>query len=126
MLHIFTLRVDKEFVNLRRLLTTSTFADDTAILSRSKCPMQATAQLALHLIDVENSHFWRISDWRIKVNEQKCKHVTFILNVRCTRREGVCCINSMEELSSINLSPDPLSTSLTNASAGPEADSFRS
>jgi len=55
MLHIFTLRVDKEFVNLRRLLTTSTFADDTAILSRSKCPMQATAQLALHLIDVENS-----------------------------------------------------------------------
>jgi len=32
----------------------------------------------------------------------------------------------MEELSSINLSPDPLSTSLTNASAGPEADSFRS
>ncbi|KAH8343604.1 hypothetical protein KR067_004073, partial [Drosophila pandora] len=54
-------------------LTTSTFADDTAILSRSKCPMQATAQLALHLVDVEK---W-LSDRRIKVNEQKCKHVTF-------------------------------------------------
>jgi len=49
-----------------------------------------------------------------------------LVHVRCTRREGVLCINSMEELSSINLSPDPLSISLTNASAGPEADSFRS
>jgi len=27
-----------------RLLTTSTFADNTAILSRSKCPLQATSQ----------------------------------------------------------------------------------
>jgi len=46
-------------------LTTSTFADDTAILTRLKTPMQATAQLALHLVGVEN---W-LSDWRIKVNE---------------------------------------------------------
>jgi len=49
-----------------------------------------------------------------------------LVHVRCTRREGVFCINSVEELSSINHSPYPLSTSLTNASAGPEADSFRS
>jgi len=46
------------------------------------------------------------------------------VHVRCTRREGVLCINSMEELSSINHSPDPLSVSLTNASAGPEAETF--
>ena len=57
-------------------LTVSTFADDTAILSRSRSPIQATAQLALYLIDIEK---W-LSDWRIKVNEQKCKHVTFTLN----------------------------------------------
>jgi len=44
--------------------------------------------------------------------------------VRSTRREGVFSI--MEELSSINHSPDPLSTFLTNASDGPEADSFSS
>jgi len=57
-------------------LTTSTFADDAATLSRSKCPIQATAQLAIHLVDVEKC----LSDWRIKVNEQKCKHVTFTPN----------------------------------------------
>jgi len=57
-------------------LIKSTFAGDTAILNRSKCPMKATAQLSLHLVDVEK---W-LSDWRIKVNEQKCKHVTFTLN----------------------------------------------
>ncbi|KAH8315915.1 hypothetical protein KR074_001820, partial [Drosophila pseudoananassae] len=59
-----------------RNLTTSTFADDTAILSRARCPKQATAQLAIHLVAVGK---W-LSDWRIKVNEQKCKHVTFTLN----------------------------------------------
>ncbi|KAH8357532.1 hypothetical protein KR084_011678, partial [Drosophila pseudotakahashii] len=57
-------------------LTTSTFADDTAILSRSRCPTRATAQLADHLVVVEK---W-LSDWRIKINEQKCKHITFTLN----------------------------------------------
>jgi len=56
----------------------STFADDTAILSRSKCPQQASAQLAAHLDVVQ---IW-LSDWRIKVNEQKCKQVTFTLNRR--------------------------------------------
>jgi len=59
-------------------LTMSTFADDTAILSRSKCPQQASAQLAAHLDVVEK---WD-SDWRIKVNEQKCKQVAFTLNRR--------------------------------------------
>ncbi|KAH8367005.1 hypothetical protein KR084_009613, partial [Drosophila pseudotakahashii] len=43
-------------------LTTSTFADDTAILSRWRCPTRATAQLADHLVVVEK---W-LSDWRIK------------------------------------------------------------
>jgi len=57
-------------------LTKSTFADDTAILSRSKYPMQATAQPALHLVDAEK---W-LSAWRTKVNKQKCKHVTFTMN----------------------------------------------
>ncbi|KAH8315910.1 hypothetical protein KR074_001816, partial [Drosophila pseudoananassae] len=57
-------------------LTTSTFADDTAILSRSRCPTQATTQLANHLTIVER---W-LSDWRIKINEQKCKHIKFTLN----------------------------------------------
>lgn len=56
-----------------RGLTTSTFADDTAILSGCRCPIQASAKLALHLVDVEK---W-LSDWRIKVNEQKSKQVTF-------------------------------------------------
>jgi len=37
---------------------------------------QATAHLTLHLVDVEK---W-LSDWRTKVNEPKCKHVTFTLN----------------------------------------------
>jgi len=35
-----------------------------------------------------------------------------LVHVRCTGREGVFSINSMEELSSINHSPDPLSTTL--------------
>ncbi|KAH8328926.1 hypothetical protein KR074_000731, partial [Drosophila pseudoananassae] len=52
-------------------LTTSTFADDTAILSRSKCPIQATVQLAHYMVDVKK---W-LSDY-----ELKCKHVTFTLN----------------------------------------------
>jgi len=34
-------------------LTTSTFADDTAILSRSRCPGRSTTQLANHLPAVE-------------------------------------------------------------------------
>jgi len=57
-------------------LTTSTFADDTAFLSRLRCPGRATSQLANHLSVLER---W-LSDWRIKLNEQKCKHITFTLN----------------------------------------------
>lgn len=57
-------------------LTTSTFADDTAILSRSKCPIKATALLSRHLTSVER---W-LADWRISINVQKCKQVTFTLN----------------------------------------------
>jgi len=57
-------------------LTTSTFADDTAILSRSRCPGRSTTQLANHLSVVER---W-LSDWRIKINEQKRKHIKFTLN----------------------------------------------
>jgi len=53
-------------------LTTSTFADNTAILSRSRCPGRATTPLANHLLIVE---MW-LSAWRIKVNEQKCKWQT--------------------------------------------------
>jgi len=57
-------------------LTISTFADDTAIPSRSRCPVKATMQLARHLTCVEQ---W-LANWRIRVNEGKCKQVTFTLN----------------------------------------------
>jgi len=52
------------------------FTDDKVVLSRSRCPNRATAQLADYLVVVEK---W-LSDWRIKINEQKYKHITFILN----------------------------------------------
>jgi len=54
-------------------LTTSTFADDTAILSHSRCPGRATTQLANHLLVVQR---W-LSEWRIKINEQTRKKVSF-------------------------------------------------
>jgi len=57
-------------------LTTSTFADGTAILSRSRCPGRATPQLANHLFDEERL----LSDLGVTINEQKCKHITFTLN----------------------------------------------
>jgi len=57
-------------------LTISTFADDTAILSRSRCPVKATIQLARHITCVEH---W-LANWRIRVNEGKCQQVTFTLN----------------------------------------------
>jgi len=57
-------------------LTTNSFADGTAILSRSRCLGRATTQLASHLLVVER---W-LSDWRIKINEKKCKYITFTLN----------------------------------------------
>ena len=54
---------------------TSTFADDTAFLCTHTCLRTATNTLNTHLRLVEE---W-LSKWRIKVNEQKSKHVTFTL-----------------------------------------------
>jgi len=63
-------------------LTISTFADDTAILRRSICPVKATMQLARHLTCVEQ---W-FANWSIRVNEGKCNQVTFTLNKHPTSR----------------------------------------
>lgn len=57
-------------------LTMSTFADDTAILKRSKCPLEASRSLSSHLALIEK---W-MADWRIKINGEKSKHITFTLN----------------------------------------------
>ena len=56
-------------------LLTSTFADDTAILSSHKDPIMASVELSNHLRQVET---W-LKNWRIRVNELKSKHVTFSL-----------------------------------------------
>jgi len=58
--------------------TTSTFADDTAILCRHKNVDAATGHLQTHLSQIEG---W-LSLWRIRVNEQKCRHIVFTLNKR--------------------------------------------
>lgn len=57
-------------------LTTSTFADDTAILSSHKDPVAASQNLQTHLYRIEQ---W-LKNWRIKVNASKSCHVTFTLN----------------------------------------------
>lgn len=59
-------------------LLTSTFADDTAILSSHRNPDIAAKNLSDHLHTIEN---W-IANWRIKVNEVKSKQVTFTLNTK--------------------------------------------
>lgn len=59
----------------QRVLT-STFADDTAILSAHSDPVVASNILQDHLNEVEN---W-LKKWKIKVNENKSVHVTFTLN----------------------------------------------
>lgn len=59
-------------------LLTSTFADDTAILSSHRNPCKAAENLSLHLQTIES---W-IANWRIKVNETKSKQITFTLNAR--------------------------------------------
>lgn len=56
--------------------TTTTFADDTAILCSNKDAKDASKNLQEHLQLVDN---W-LSKWRIKVNETKSVHVTFTLN----------------------------------------------
>jgi hypothetical protein len=55
--------------------TLSTFADDTAILSTHSNPIAACANLQTHLQSIEK---WT-RKWKIKVNEEKSKHVTFTL-----------------------------------------------
>ena len=53
----------------------STFADDTAILSRHTHINEAIRNLQTHLLSIEE---WS-SRWRLKINESKSKHVTFTL-----------------------------------------------
>jgi hypothetical protein len=55
--------------------TLSTFADDTAILSNHSNPITATANLQTHLQRIEK---WT-RKWKIKINGEKSKHVTFTL-----------------------------------------------
>lgn len=59
-------------------VTTSTFADDTAILVSNKNPQTASRVLQEHLTDIED---W-MSKWRIKANESKSVHITFTLHKR--------------------------------------------
>ena len=59
---------------------TSTFADDTAILSSHHNPIIASVELNKHLKHME---IW-FNNWRIRINELKSKHVTFTL------RKGDC------------------------------------
>lgn len=54
---------------------TSTFADDTAFLSVHESPQEASRILQEHIYKLER---W-LKKWRIKVNEQKCSHITFTL-----------------------------------------------
>ena len=54
---------------------TSTFADDTAILSRHRDPARASFILNSHLNKLQR---W-LANWRIVVNESKSTHITFTL-----------------------------------------------
>ena len=54
---------------------TSTFADDTAILSSHHNPIIALVELNKHLKHME---IW-FNNWRIRINELKNKVVTFTL-----------------------------------------------
>jgi hypothetical protein len=60
--------------------TLSTFADDTAILSNHSNPITASANLQIHLQSTEKWTHKR----KIKIHEEKSKHVTFTL------RRGIC------------------------------------
>lgn len=59
---------------------TATFADDTALLSRSPLSHHASANLQFHLTELSS---W-LNKWKIKVNPEKSAHITFSL------RPGVC------------------------------------
>lgn len=54
---------------------TSTFADDTAIISVHENPLIASNILQTHISQLED---W-LERWKIKVNDQKCIHITFTL-----------------------------------------------
>jgi len=55
--------------------TISTFADDTAVLSRHTNLTTAIADLQTHLDSIEK---WT-QKWRLKINQNKSTHVTFTL-----------------------------------------------
>lgn len=57
---------------------TATFADDTAVLTSSKCPDAASKALQKHLDKIHN---W-MRDWRIKASAAKSNHITFTLRKR--------------------------------------------
>lgn len=61
--------------------TLATFADDTAILSSSKCLSKATDQLQEHLLILQH---W-FHKWRIKINEGKSTHITFTLGQKISQ-----------------------------------------
>lgn len=54
---------------------TSPFTDDTALLSVHENPKKASILLQDYVSELEN---W-LKLWKIKVNEQECEYLTFIL-----------------------------------------------
>jgi hypothetical protein len=58
-----------------RVTKMATFADDTAILASHADPVSASRHLPTHLRNLET---W-FRKWKLKVNEAKSVHVTFIL-----------------------------------------------
>lgn len=63
-----------------RNVTTATYADDTAALSSSKTPEQASKQLQEYLGEMDK---W-LEKWKIKASASKSVHITFTL------RQGNC------------------------------------
>ena len=59
-------------------MSTSTFADDNAIMLSNKNPQTASRELQKHVQKIDN---W-LSKWKIKINENKSAHITFTLNKR--------------------------------------------
>lgn len=62
-------------------VTTSTFADDTAVLCTHENPLTATRELQQHISNIEE---WA-KNWGIKINEEKSVHITFTLRSRLCR-----------------------------------------
>ena len=67
---LYTADIPKSFNTI-----VATFADDTTILATSKIPRYASEKLQEGLNTIQP---W-LRKWRIKVNENKCQHVTFTL-----------------------------------------------